>query len=383
MNNRIYQNNLDFFSEVRQLDEMTPRERADALRKGERVDRMPVQMMADLVMPTLLGTTLKESETSAKGKAELQIAAYKMFGFDGIGMMHGLNSLPIAMGGKYTETDHMTKLLIEPPIKDIKDLSGLDLDRISLKNDEAAFKTFDAIRFIRDAVGEEISCGMNFTAPFTVATGVVGIENFLKACVREPEVAFEILDFVVDAQFKLAEEFLKEGITVGTSDPVASCTVINPKLYLQYAKPYEEEFARRCSAYTGKPLSIHICGNTTKILKNIADAGFATFSLDNMVDLAVAKETIGDRVHLVGNVDPVSVMLQGDEKKIINAVHKCYYKAWDSPKGFTIHSGCDMPYGTPRENMRIYLLEAKKCAKEQANAKMTKKEHYIWDDVKN
>ena len=178
INNTIYRENLEYFADIRKDDQMTPIERSNALAKGEEVDRMPVQMMADLVLPDLIGTTLKESELSAKSKAELQIAAYHLFGFDGIGMMHGLYSLPMAMGGKYTESDHMTKSLTEPPIKDIHDFSGLDLDCIKLENDDAAYKAFDAIRYIQDAVGDEITCGMNFTAPFTVATGVVGVEPF-------------------------------------------------------------------------------------------------------------------------------------------------------------------------------------------------------------
>lgn len=39
-----------------------------------------------------------------------------------------------------------------------------------------------------------------------------------------------------------------------------------------------------------------------------------------------------------------------------------------------------MPYGTPKENMKAYLDEAKKCAKEQAHAYKNPKEHHIWDE---
>lgn len=381
MNHSSYKENLAYFGDIRKMDEMTPMERSTALAKGEDVDRMPVLMMADLVMPELLGTTLKESERSPKSKAELQIAAYQMFGFDGVGMMHGLYSLPIALGGKFDETDDLPKTLLEPPVKDIHDLSCLDLDNVSLENDEAARFAFDAIRYIQEEVGDEISCGMNFTSPFTVSTGVVGTEAFLMACLREPEVATEVLDFVLAAQCKLAKTFLENGISVSTSDPVASCTVVNPKIYRKFAKPYEMRFAEFCSSYTGKPLSIHICGNTTKILTDVADAGFCTFSLDNAVDLAVAKEAIGDRMQLVGNVDPVAMMRQGTPKQIRNSVRDCYKAAWDSPKGFTIHSGCDIPPGAPRENLKVYLEEAKLCAKEQVQGLRNPKESYIWDEM--
>ncbi|PWJ51946.1 uroporphyrinogen decarboxylase [Faecalicatena contorta] len=381
MNNSIYENNLSYYKNIRSYDLMTPKERAHALSIGAPVDRMPVYMMADLVIPQLIGTTLRESELSAKRKAEVQIAGYRMFGFDSVGMMHGLYSLPIAIGGAYSDPENLTRTLIEYPVKDISDLSVLDLDCVGLCKDEAASKAFDAIRYVQEAIGDEVECTMNFTSPFTVASGIVGIEKFLTALAKNTERAEQVLQFVLEAQFKLAKEFLKEGITVGTSDPVASCTIINPKLYRKFAQPYEIEFAKRCMEYMGKPLSIHICGNTTKILNDVADCGFSTFSLDNMVDLAVAKREIGNRMHLAGNVDPVAVMLQGTPRDVEKSVHSCYFKAWDSPKGFSIHTGCDMPYGTPLENMEVYLREAKKCAKEHAEALLKEKDYYIWDDA--
>ena len=48
INNTIYRENLEYFADIRKDDQMTPIERSNALAKGEEVDRMPVQMMADL-----------------------------------------------------------------------------------------------------------------------------------------------------------------------------------------------------------------------------------------------------------------------------------------------------------------------------------------------
>lgn len=379
MNNIIYQKNLEYFEDIRLYDEMTPKERNQAISNGEKVDRMPVNIMADLVVPQLLGMTVKDSEMSARNKADTQIAIYKMFGVDGIGMMHGLYSLPIALGGKSITPKDTSRTLTEPPIKDISDLSILDLDNVSLEKDEAAKNSFDAIRYVQEAVGEEIDCTMNFTAPFTVATGIVGIEKFVWLMAKKPEVAEQILDFTLEAQYKLAEKFMKEGIKVGTSDPVASPTLIRPTLYRKYAKKYEMLFAKRCMECMKKPMSIHICGNTTKILSDIADCGFSTFSLDNLVDLAEAKDVVGDRMCLVGNVDPVKVLYQGTAIDVMDVVDECYRKTWDSPKGFAIHTGCDMPHGTPIENVKAYLKEAKLCAKDQALAVSGEKTSYVWD----
>ena len=369
-----------FFEKSRCYDKMTPKERAQAIAEGKPVDRMPVYMFPEMITPHLIGKSMKLSEQTAKDIAEIQIEGYRMFGYDGVGLGHGLHSLPILMGGEFTEPENSARNLIGHPIKDTKDLTVLDLDNVVFSKDEAASKAFDALRYMRDEIGEEVNCTMNFTSPFTVASGLVGVDKFLIGLVREPEQMVKVFEFVTEAQFKLAKVFMDDGFTISTSDPVASCSVISPKVYHKYAKPYEQKFAQKCSTISGKPMGIHICGNTTKILDDVIDAGFVSFSLDNRVDLAVAKDKIGDKAYLSGNVDPVEIMLLGNEEDVVRAVHNCYRKAWDSPKGFAISTGCDLCYGTPLNNTKIYLEESKRCAIEQAKALQNPKEKYIWDD---
>jgi hypothetical protein len=53
---------------------------------------------------------------------------------------------------------------------------------------------------------------------------------------------------------------------------------------------------------------LHICVNQTRVL---ADTGARIIELDSKVDLKVAKQMIGARVCMLGNLNPVTVLLQG------------------------------------------------------------------------
>ena len=325
---------LDYFEPIRALDEMTPNERSRALAHGESVDRMPIGIMADLTVPRMMGTTFAECEKTARGKAEQQIAAYRLFGADGTGLMYGLHSLAIAYGGAYKQPPNETKVLLDAPLRHPReDVPRLSLDDIVFDEDPNAYVTLEALEMIRDEIGDEVGTGVNFTSPF-----------------------------------KLAEPFLKEGFGVSTCDPVASCTIINPKLYRTYALPSELRFQELVRQYTHAPMHMHICGDTTKILEDVAGGGFSEYSLDNVVDLGVAKERIGDRIRIQGNVDPVGLMELGTPDQIEDKTKECFRKAWDSPKGFQIHSGCDMPFDSSNENIFRYLKVAKTLAAEQARA---------------
>jgi uroporphyrinogen decarboxylase len=104
-------------------------------------------------------------------------------------------------------------------------------------------------------------------------------------------------------------------------------------------------------------------------LEDIADCGYAAFSLDNVVDLAVAKERIGSRIHLIGNVDPSNVLYLGTPEIVRTAVRECFRKAGDSPGGYTIATGCDTVYGTPLENSFAFMAEAREQARIQPRPK--------------
>ncbi|MFC2705132.1 MAG: uroporphyrinogen decarboxylase family protein [Olsenella profusa] len=360
---------LDYFETIRALDEMTPNERSRALAHGEAVDRMPIGIMADLTVPRMMGTTFAECEKTARDKAEQQIAAYRLFGADGTGLMYGLHSLAIAYGGAYKQPPNETKVLLDAPLRRPReDVPKLSLDDIVFDEDPNAYVTLEALEMIRDEIGDEVGTGVNFTSPFTAASGLVGVETFLRGLIRREEWAPQLIEFTVSALFKLAEPFLKEGFGVSTCDPVASCTIINPKLYRTYALPSELRFQELVRQYTHAPMHMHICGDTTKILEDVAGGGFSEYSLDNVVDLGVAKERIGDKIRIQGNVDPVGLMELGTPDQIEDKTKECFRKAWDSPKGFQIHSGCDMPFDSSNENIFRYLKVAKTLAAEQARA---------------
>ena len=73
--------------------------------------------------------------------------------------------------------------------------------------------------------------------------------------------------------------------------------------------------------------------------------------------MAEAKEILGPHMMIQGNVPPVEVMLKGTPKDVLLSAKECIAKAWDSPNRMVLTSGCQMPLGTPKENM-MALMDA-------------------------
>lgn len=110
----------------------------------------------------------------------------------------------------------------------------------------------------------------------------------------------------------------------------------------------------------GRKPGSHICGKTNKIWTDLADAGLFFFSVDNCEDLHEVKLTVGDRMQIAGNVPPVDVMLYGTIDDVINSCKECIKKCADSPKGFILATGCQLPIGTPEENVDAFIYAARK-----------------------
>lgn len=67
-------------------------------------------------------------------------------------------------------------------------------------------------------------------------------------------------------------------------------------------------------------------------------------------------------VHISGNVDPAKALLLGTPEDVAREVRETYRQGWDSPKGFSISTGCDSVWEAPLENSLAFVKEARKCA---------------------
>ena len=93
---------------------------------------------------------------------------------------------------------------------------------------------------------------------------------------------------------------------------------------------------------------LHICGNTSRILADMAQSGAAIIDIDWMVDMRRAAETFGE-IAVCGNFDPVAVMLNGTPAQVQEAVRA--NMAAGGARSFSM-AGCEIPDGTPHANLR-------------------------------
>jgi len=180
------------------------------------------------------------------------------------------------------------------------------------------------------------------------------------ATIADPEGLRELLHFVTELTWAVLEPMLEHPHIPGAnlSDPAASGDMISPQSFRKFAAPFLKELVKRVRD-KGKYSMIHICGNASKILPDIVDIGPNGFSLEKKVDLRQAKEVLGGKVCVAGNISPTDAFLNGKPEEIVTEAKDCI-QAWGKGGGFILTVGCDFPKSVPLENI-LALMSMKRC----------------------
>ncbi len=333
-------------------DKMTPSERMAAYNKGEAVDRLPCVPIIGNTAARVIGTKVSEFRGNGALIAKAHIAAYKLFKYDIIRIFTDLYTQAEAMGAKVYYPEDETAYLEDPAIKDVSEINRLE--PADPYKDGNLPQHLEAMKIAVDEVGKEVTVTGAVTCPFTNASFLIGAENLVRLTLKNPEAVHRLCEVSLETNIRYAEAIIDAGCTPSLTDAMSSSTVISPGQFKEFSFPYLKALIDRIHS-KGKAVTLHICGKTSRIWDLMADAGADCISIDNDADLLKAKEQVGQRVRLMGNVKPSEVMLQGTTADVKKAVIDCIRKAYNNPKGYIVASGCSLPTETPFENIEAML----------------------------
>jgi len=80
----------------------------------------------------------------------------------------------------------------------------------------------------------------------------------------------------------------------------------------------------------------------------------------DQIALREAREKVGDRVCLMGNVRPTEALLDGTPESVRAEAEQCLRDAGGNPRGFILASGCEVPLATPPENVQALMDVARR-----------------------
>jgi len=318
---------------------------------GERTDRIPVRTLQSFI-PILdrAGVTAKEVRTQPEKFVKAMATLYEIVPQDGISMLVGDPAMFAELFGLSFE-EFKTR--------------GLELFGNKLGFKKAKLpdpKQFERLLYyqeicrLADAALPEVTVDAMSISPWSTAMVMRGTENLIFDTKDDPQFVHELLRFTTEFAKMVAAGLMDNEIGMLTiADPNAGNSVISPKMFREWAKPYLQETIDYLKGYSNKPICLHICGYTDPIMEDLVSLGVDAISMDGPASLKKMVEVSQGRVVIEGNF-PTELYAEGTKQEIEDMVKECISTAAEPSRyKYILCSGCQVPDNAPLENVNHFL----------------------------
>lgn len=329
---------------------MDSRERFQAALRCEPLDRVPLFPLLMFFAADRAGLNYHQYATNGRALAGAQLQMLERFGLDAITACSDAFRLSADLGGDMDYPEDRTPSLREPLVR-----SESDLERLGRPDPTRAGSRMNdrlqAVREMAQAARDRCMILGWVEMPFAEACNLCGVQNFMVLLYEDPALAHRVLDFVTGLEIEFGRAQLEAGADmIGAGDAAAS--MLSPRQFGEFAAPYERRVIDGIRQAEGL-VKLHICGETSHLLDQMADVGADLYNVDHLVDLEASKRAYAARGRcLKGNVDPVGQMMRSTPEACEALCHRCIAVA--GPDGYMLSAGCEVPAATSDEVMDAF-----------------------------
>lgn len=323
---------------------MTPLERYEAMLDGRPVDHLPRIPILMQFAARHIGASYADFCRDHRVKVDANLRCAADFGVDAVDVMSDPFTETQGFGAEIIFEENTTPRCRNLPLGDTRDLAILQ--QPDPRNSTRMRETVRTVESYQQQVGGKIPIIGWAEGPVAEAADLRGVGPFLLDLLDDPDWSCTLMDRCTEVAISFARAQVEAGAdTIGIGDAIAS--QISPNLYEELILPRELQLVEAIRAM-GASVRLHICGNITHLLPGIATLPISILDVDHMVDMKTVRNTLASNVALAGNIDPLKV-LRGRPEDIRNHVLQTYA---DVGPPFFVNAGCEIPPGTPNDNLR-------------------------------
>jgi uroporphyrinogen decarboxylase len=337
--------------------EMTSYERVMKAFEGGKPDRVPV-------LPTLrewcmkrLGFKFNEIIRNPEKYVSAQYQCLREFNYDGVWDPLGIHAESGAMGSVVNFPDDYPPQVVEFAVKDY----ARDLPRLKMpdpKRDGWLPIILEIISQLKDRCDGVCPVIGYVQAPFRHASMLRGSEFILRDVYKEKDNLKELLRITTESQIIWGQAVIEAGADiVAVADPTSSGEAVSKRVWEEFGLPSAAELIKSLKR-RGTKVFLHICGDTNDRLESMLyGTGADCIHVDQKVDLAHARNVLGPKACIMGNVDPTYLISLGTPEEVFSKA-KENIKDAGREGAFILSGGC-LIADAPPENVKA-LVEAAK-----------------------
>lgn len=327
---------------------MTGKERTARILCGEPADRPAVLPIVHTALARCLGVPLGRYFTDAAVMADVMVRGCRQFGLDGVQLTMGVTGEAEALGARVDQPPDGAPLLKQHLLADLG-----ALDRLRTRDPIRGGRLpmyHDAVRQVVDAIGDEAFVISTLRGPLNIASQLRGVEDMMIDLLERPEQAANVLDFTTDIALRVSEASLASGAhALMFGEATCSPNFISPEMYRRIVVPRHARLVDGLRKMGWRFVGFHVCGDLAPILEDIIRTGADLIDVDYQVSAARAIELARGRVALRGNLNPVTLFLQGKAHDVRETTTALCREA--AGARWILSSGCDIPPGTAAETL--------------------------------
>ena len=332
---------------------MNPKQRVEAQLRGEKPDYVPiVPKIAFANVIACPEMTVRDYMTSGANMAEACIAAYRMFGWDGVSLQTDIGNEGKAMGSVYRQPENTPSQLVKPLLESVEPEELEKVHMPDICRTEPFSIVLDAVKRVVAEIGGEAYVISWTNGPLNVASQLLGINELLPALIESPDEVLTLLEKCTDVACAYAQELVKAGAqAIAFGHATASTNLISPKDNRTFALPFEKRLVDAIHE-AGAVAITHICGNILPIIEDICQNGSEVIDFDHVCELEKLMERAPDRIFR-GNIDPALLAL-GTPEAIREQVEKLLHTEGAAGR-LLLGSGCEINTNTPVANLHAFV----------------------------
>ncbi|KLU62195.1 uroporphyrinogen decarboxylase [Peptococcaceae bacterium CEB3] len=336
---------------------LTPRERVLNLFAGKEVDRPACYSgMGNVTTAALeeMGCKFQELHGDAAKMARAGASSYRLFGYESAVIPFDLCVEAEALGCAMNPYDEVEQLLY-PTIKEKIIHSEEEITTFPIPADLLERGRInvicEAIRLLKQDVGQEVAVGTYLLGPFTLAGQLMDLNDLFKLTFKKPDKVNAMLDRLADVQIGIGKKFYEAGADyISVREMGATTDVLSPKTFDKVIAPHLKKI------FAGLPGNniLHICGGTNSVIKIMNECGAGALSIEFKNDMVKTRTEIGSGPLVFGQVDAYNVLVTGKSDDVVKGVLASLDAGVDA-----VWPGCDIWPTAPLENLRAMVETVK------------------------
>jgi len=216
----------------------------------------------------------------------------------------------------------------------------------------------EAINSVRAEFGDTVCVMGRLTGPFTLMTYLYGAEEGLVLLYANPTLVRQTMEFLLQAQTELAMAQLEAGAhAILICDLNCSSRLVSARHYGEFVFDVNTRLVSSIHEKQGMVFH-HPNDPSPERLLYMAGIGSDVITVGDGADIVAVSAEMGDRICLMGNVDPIPFFGEGTPQLMETEVQRII-DGVSAKGGHILSSGAAIPVESKSENMTSFVQTAR------------------------